>query len=643
MNRLICLLLFSFLISAAASAQQRDLSTSDKKAIANYQSALEAYDKYDYYKAELFLREAVKSDKRFIEAFLILSQVYQETGRTEEAIVAAETAVAINPNFFPLVYFNLGNMLLSRGEYQRALDHFSKFVGFRNIRPESKDLALLRMEGCRFGLNALQNPVPFEPKNLGSNVNSNMDDYWPSLSADENTLVITVNTPKDTTSKEVLYNRQEDFFITHRNKNGDWVPVRNLGTPINTPINNEGAQSLSADGNRMYYTFCAGVCNLFVSDRQPDGSWGRPQKLPEPVNLSYSSEKQPSISPDGRTLYFVSNRGGGKGKYDVWYSTRLGDNRWSDPVNIGDSINTPFNEQSPFIHFDNQTLYFASDGHVGMGGLDLFVSRRLNDTTWSKPQNLGYPINTYRSEDGLIVNAKGTVAYYSSDRNPDSGRDVFTFELNPEVRPNPASYVTGLITDIKSGWPVKSSFQLVDIESGDEVMDSESTPQGTYLVCLPSDRSYAFFVSAPGYLFHSDHFDLKGVHSALEPFRKNIELRPIRVGEVMVMRNIFFETDSYELKNESVVELSRLIDLLTKNPTMRIEVGGHTDDVGADDYNLTLSENRAKAVVNFLTSKGISADRLNWKGYGETVPIAGNETDEGKAQNRRTEIRVIGM
>lgn len=631
------------LISTATSAQQRDLSTTDKKAIAHYQSALEAYDKYDYYKAELFLKEAVKIDKRFIEAYLILSQVFQETGRTEEAIVAAESAVAINPNFFPLVYFNLGNMLFSRGEYERALAHYNKFTGFRNIRPESKDIALLRVESCKFALDALQNPVPFEPKNLGSNVNSNMDDYWPSLSADENTLVITVNIPKDTTSNEVLYNRQEDFFITHRNSKGEWMPVRNLGAPINTPINNEGAQSLSADGNRMYYTLCAGVCNLFVSDRQTDGNWGRPQKLPEPVNLSYSSEKQPSISPDGRTLYFVSNRGGGKGKYDVWYTTRLGDNRWSDPVNIGDSINTPLNEQSPFIHFDNQTLYFASDGHVGMGGLDLFVSWRINDSTWSKPQNLGYPINTFRSEDGLIVNARGTVAYYSSDRNPESGRDIYTFELNPDVQPNPASYVTGTITDIKSGWPIKANYQLVDIKSGEEIMSSESTLQGTYLVCLPSDRSYAFFVSAPGYLFHSDHFDLRGVHSALDPFIKNIELRPIRVGEVMVMRNIFFETDSYELKNESVVELNRLVDLLNKNPTMRIEVGGHTDDVGADEYNQKLSENRAKAVVDFLTTKGTTADRLTWKGYGKSNPVTSNETDEGKAQNRRTEIRVIGM
>jgi outer membrane protein OmpA-like peptidoglycan-associated protein len=551
--------------------------------------------------------------------------------------------VAINPNFFPLVYFNLGNMLFSRGEYVRALDYYVKFIGYRNIRPESKELAEFRMECCRFALNAIENPVPFEPKNLGSNVNSSMDDYWPSLSADENTLVITVNVPKDTLSTEVLYNRQEDFFITTRDTNGQWRPVRSFGSPINTPVINEGAQSLSADGNRMYYTICSGVCNLFVSDRQPDGNWGRPKKLPEPVNLLYSSEKQPSISPDGRTLYFVSNRIGGKGKYDVWRTTRLDDDSWSPPENLGDSINTPFSEQSPFIHFDNQTLYFASDGHVGMGGLDIFVSRKLNDTTWTKPINLGYPINTFRSEDGLIVNAKGTIAYYSSDRNPEVGRDIYTFELNPEVRPNPVSYVRGLITDFKSGWPVQAYFQLVDIESGDEIMQSESTKEGTYLVCLPSDRSYAFFVSAPGYLFHSDHFDLKGVYSALEPYRKDIELRPIRVGEVMVMRNIFFETDSYELKNESIVELNRLLDLLTKNPSMRIEVGGHTDDVGAEDYNLSLSDKRAKAVVNYLTSKSISADRLTWKGYGKSKPIADNTSDEGRAQNRRTEIRVIGM
>jgi len=631
------------LIPFTGFAQPSDLTISDKKAIANFNSALEAYDRYDYYKAELFLKEALKHEERFIEAYLILSQVYQEWGKPEEAIVAAESAVAINPDFFPLVHYNLGNMLFARGEYERATSYYTKFLGYRNSRAESMEFAKFRLECCQFATFSKSNPVPFEPENLGTNVNSNMDDYWPSLSADENTLVITVNMPKDTNSTEVFRNRQEDFYYSTRDAEGNWMPVRSLGYPINTPVNNEGAQSLSADGNTMYYTFCSGVCNLFVSKREVDGTWGKPRKLPEPVNLPYSSEKQPSISPDGRTLYFVSNRGGGKGNFDVWKTTRLDGDNWSDPENLGDSINTPFNEQSPFIHFDNQTLYFSSDGHVGMGGLDILMSRKLNDTTWTIPVNLGYPINTHRSEDGLIVNARGTEAYYSSDIELEKGRDIYMFELYKEVQPIPSSYMRGKVTDITNGRPLESSFHLVDIATGEEIMRSETSYSGTFLVCLPTNRSYAFFVSSPGYLFHSEHFDFSGVHSAQEPYRKNFGLRPIRVGEVMVMRNIFFETDSYELKSESVIELNRLVELLQNNPTMRIEVGGHTDDVGADDYNLKLSDNRAKAVVEFLQSKNIPTERLTWKGYGETKPVADNSTDEGKAQNRRTEIRVVGM
>ena len=354
----VSILFFILTIPFAGYAQPSELTVSNKKAIANYNSALEAYDRYDYYKAELFLKEALKHEERFIEAYLILSQVYQEWGKPEEAIVAAESAVAINPDFFPLVHFNLGNMLFSRGEYERAQSYYTTFLGYRNSRVESMDFAKFRLECCQFALFSKDNPVSFEPKNLGSNVNSNMEDYWPSLSADENTLVITVNMPKDTNSTEVFGNRQEDFYYSTRDAEGNWMPVRNLGYPINTPVNNEGAQSLSADGNIMYYTFCSGVCNLFVSERESNGTWGKPRKLPEPVNLPYTSEKQPSISPDGRTLYFVSNRGGGKGKFDVWKTSRLDGDKWSDPENLGDSINTPFNEQSPFIRLHVPIFYF---------------------------------------------------------------------------------------------------------------------------------------------------------------------------------------------------------------------------------------------------------------------------------------------
>ncbi len=632
-----------FLMGVQLNAQPRSYTTDNKKAITKFEESKRAYDQYNYNSAEKLLLESIKYDSKFIEAQLLLAQVYQVTHRVEEAITAAERAIEINPNFFPHAYFNVANMLMSRAEYQKALKHYQNFLTFDKIREETRKLAELRLKSCEFALHAIDNPVPFAPVSLGSSVNSNMHDYWPSLSADENTLVITVNVPKDTSLEDVFGNRQEDFFITKRNEQGEWEPVRNIGGPINTLQFNEGAQSLTADGKTMYYTVCDGRCNIYVSSLQEEGQWGRPIKLPEPLNLISSSEKQPSISPDGATLYFVSDRNGGFGSFDIWRSTKIDEYTWGKPENLGKTINTPYLEQSPFIHFDNQTLYFSSNGHVGMGGLDIFMTRMVSDTTWEEPVNLGYPINTQMNEDGLIVNSKGTTAYFSSEINSDSGRDIYTFDLPESIRPVPTSYISGTITDAKSGWPLQAKFSLVDVDENQTLMENQSDINGNFFTSIPINRQYAFFVSTPGYLFHSEHFNLKDIHSAVNPFKRDVELVPIKVGGTMVMRNVFFETDSYELKFQSLVELGKLMDLLKLNPTMKVEVGGHTDNVGSANYNLVLSENRAKAVAQFLIDNGVNASRISSKGYGLTVPIGDNATEDGRALNRRTEIRVIEL
>ncbi len=631
------------LIGLLASAQSPRLSSKNKKALNSYALALDAYDRYDVVKAENHLLRAIQADKRFVEAYLTLSQLYQETNRNAEAIASAQKAIAINPNFFPNIYYNLGNIYFKSGSYQLALENYQKFLTYNRIRAESAHMAKFRISCCKFALDAIANPVPFNPLTLGSSINTPLDEYWPSLSADENTLVITRNIVTDSITITGRRHNQEDFYFSQRNENGQWGPIRAMGAPLNTPRFNEGTQSITADGQRVYFTICYGVCNLYYSDRQTDGTWGKPVRLPDPINQTKTSEKQPSISPDGRTLYFVSNRPGGKGQFDIWYSTRIGNDDWEAPQNVGSPINTPFNEQSPFIHFDNQTLYFASDGHVGMGGLDLFQSTRLADTAWSHPLNLGYPINTHADEDGLIVNAKGTNAYFSTVREASMGRDVYMFELHEKARPTPVSYMSGTILDGKNHWPIRANFSLIDLQTNEQIMSSSSSPNGNYFVCLPSNRSYAFVASAPSYLFYSQHFNLTETHTALKPLQMNIYLNPISLGQVMVMRNVFFETASWELKVESVVELDYLVDLLLKNPSISIEVGGHTDSVGSDEDNRVLSEKRAESVVNYLLSKGLEANRLKWKGYGETMPIAGNDSDEGRALNRRTEIKVIGL
>ncbi len=640
MKKLALSIFVIFFIVQQVDAQNGKLSVTNKRAVELYNKAAESYERYDFESAVKSLLESVDKEPKFIEAYLMLSQVFQEMRLVDNAIDAANKAVAINPDFYPSIYFNLGNFHLFKGDYQNAINNFDRFLSYKSIRVQTKKLAEKRKSCCEFAIEAIKNPVPFNPINIGKGVNTKLDEYWPSLSADENTLVITSNIPRDSLLEQVRYNRQEDFFISHRSSDGIWEKTKSMGKPINTPYN-EGAQSITADGKKMYYTVCRGVCNIFSSSLTSDGTWSSPVRVPN-INSSKFSNKQPSISPDGRTLYFVSNRPGGSGDYDIWKSNLREDETWSAPENLGDTINTEGNEQSPFIHFDNQTLYFASDGHIGMGGHDLYFSKLNEAGKWSIPKNLGYPINTYRDEDGLIVNAKGTAAYYSSDRIPENGRDIYTFNLYPDIRPIPSSYLTGTIKDAVTGFPVKASFNLIELANKHEIMKSTSS-DGSYLVCIPTEKSYAFYASATGYLFYSDHFDMKGEHSIDKPFKKDILLDPIKVNQTMVMRNIFFDTDSSALKPESIVELNRLVDFLAVNKTLRIEIGGHTDNQGIDSYNQSLSEKRAKSVVDYLTSHQIETERLKWFGYGKLKPVADNKTEEGRTQNRRTEVKITGM
>lgn len=623
------------------SAQSpKNLSTKNKRAVARYNEALAAYNRYNLDEAERLLKESIKIEHNFIEAYLVLTQVYSEKGEPEKAISSAEKAVSINNNFFPKTYFNLGVLNFSIGNYQKALEYFEKYLTYHETSGSMVELARNNIERCRFAIHAVANPVPFNPANIGDSINTTLDEYWPSLSVDERTIVYTVRLPKEPEVGIKGTKWQEDFYTSTRNEDGTWSKGIPVGSPLST-VFNEGAQSLSSDGKTMYYTICQGDCDLYFSTINSDGSWGHPLKLHPAINSEKSSEKQPSISPDGQMLYFVSNRPGGLGGFDIWVSVKNPNGVWGNAVNLGQPVNSPGNEQSPFIHFDNKTLYFSSNDHIGMGGQDIFVSHLTDSGKWSEPLNLGYPINTCKNEEGLVVNAIGKTAYYSSNYIPDKGMDIYTFELYPEIQPIPSSYVTGTIRDYTTLKPVEAHISLIDLQSKRETMNSYSSVTGGFMVCLPSDNSYALFAQAPGYLFYSENFNLKGLYSFDKPYHLDVLLKPVRQGEVTIMRNVFFETDSYELLPESTVELDRVVETLSQNPTIKVEIGGHTDNQGAPDYNQKLSERRAKSVVDYLLSKSVSPERVSWKGYGESQPVAPNSSPEGRAMNRRTELKIL--
>jgi outer membrane protein OmpA-like peptidoglycan-associated protein/Tfp pilus assembly protein PilF len=639
-NKILILIVLLLIVVNGFAQSQKKYSISNKRAISHYEQALRFFNRYDNITAKKLLQESIDIEPKFLEAYMVLSQVYMEMGEIDKAIETIKKSHEIDKNFHPRSFYILGILYFSQGEYKNALESFETFLTFNDKRKSINKSARKKIEECKFALNQIANPVPFEPKEVGDGVNTDLDEYWPSLSVDEKTLVYTVRLPKNP-DKGIRGTRwQEDLYISYRNEDGEW----SKGIPVSSPLNtdfNEGAQAVSSDGKTIYFTICRGVCNIYQSVLQPDGQWSRPQKLSVHVNTNRYSEKQPSISPDGKTLYFVSNRPGGQGDFDIWKCDKNPDGQWDNAVNLGSVINTSGSEQSPFIHFDNQTLYFSSSGHIGMGSQDIFVSRRDSTGGWSKPVNLGYPINTYRSEEGLIVNAKGTEAYYSSDIRPERGRDIYTFELYPAIRPTPTSYVKGTISDSKTLNPVEANVKLVDLKRNKVLMDVVKAKGGKFLVCLPVNNKYGLFVSSPGYLFHSEHFDLSNYYSFDKPFRLDVELQPIEKGEVLTLRNIFFAFDSYEILPESNAELNYLLDVLKQNPNIRVEVSGHTDNLGSDDYNLKLSSQRAKAVVDYLIQHGIESERLEWVGFGESKPVAPNTTEEGRALNRRTEVRIL--
>jgi flagellar motor protein MotB len=641
MKYLLVIFSFSIYFLLTDLCYSQSYHTHSNKALKIYNEAVTAYDYFDLGKAEIFFREAINIDKGFFEAYMMLGELMEKQRRYTEAVVNYRAAVKLDSMFFKPVFFSLGMAEMKSGEYASALTHLNVYIAQPGMSEKNSLVARKNVRNCEFALTAIKNPVPFNPVNAGSSINTTDDEYWPSITADGQTLMFT-RQPVAHGGSPVKETLQEDFFVSYFSDN-EWQKAVNAGAPLNTRLN-EGAQTLSSNGRYMFFTACdrpggMGSCDIYFSAFN-DGRWSEPYNLRAPVNSSHW-ESQPSISADGKTLFFSSNRPGGMGGKDLWYSVMNEKNQWGTPVNMGSRINTDGDEMSPFIHFDGKTLYFASDGRIGLGGFDIYMTRMTSDSTWSEPQNLGYPINTYNDEMGLVIESEGKKAYFSSIRDKENGKDIFSFDLYESVRPTPVSYLKGKVYDKESGMLLKANYELINLSTNKITIKSSTDGNGNFLVCLPSGYNYGINVSKSGYLFYSENFIFEGEHTAVEPFIKKIRLSPIKVGEVMLLTNVFYEVDSWELKKESMSELNTLADLLLENRGLLMEIGGYTDATGSTDYNLSLSEKRAMSVVSYLVNKGISADRLKSKGYGNTSPIGDNITEEGRKLNRRTEAKII--
>lgn len=617
----------------------QEYHTSSNKALKLYKQGIAFYDFVDYTSAEDYFKQALDVDDKFYEAYLMLGELFSKQKRYAEAAGNYIKAVRIDSLFYKPVFFNLANAELLSGAYKEALIHYNVYIVQKGISENNKSQAIKNIADCEFAIEAMKEPVPFNPVSVGNGINTTADEYWPSITADGKTLIFTRQSNLNGKGKMA---GQEDFYISYLT-DGKWSEALNAGSPLNTS-NNEGAQSLSANGAYMFFTACnsksgLGSCDIFFSAFR-NGKWSVPVNLGSPVNTSYW-ESQPSISADGKMLFFSSNRPGGAGGKDLWYSILDDKGKWLMPLNMGEAINTSSDEMSPFIHFDGKTLYFSSDGRPGMGGDDIYMTKMQKDSSWSIPQNLGYPINTCNDETGLVIESDGQKAYFSSKHDDKEGKNIFSFELYKSIQPDPVAYLKGRVTDRETGKILIADYELINLSTGKSIVSNVTDEKGDFLVCIPSGYNYGLNVSRKEYLFHSENFMFEGNHSVLKPYLKQIRLSPLKTGEKMLLSNVFYETDSWQLKKESMAELNRLSSLLEENSDLMVEIGGYTDSTGSDEYNLSLSEKRARSVVDYLIENGIKAGRLKYRGYGNNYPIGDNVTPEGRQLNRRTEVKIL--
>ncbi len=622
---------FSFL---STSAQWYDPEKVNKKAGEIYGQAYEEATSGNYTNAIKLLDAALALDSKFVDVYLSRAGIYAEQKNYASSVADFEKGLQMDSVYSKTYLLPYSISLAGVGKFQQALNAVNEFLANPDLNTQSIKAGNYRKSTYTFAVEFEKkhpvNDYVFSPVNMGDSINTKDLEYFPSLIIDGSKMIFTRRVASD-----------EDFYESNF-VNGKWSKAVPLGGKVNTNLN-EGAQNISQDGQLLIFTGCnypegQGSCDLYFSVQTNNG-WSEPQNLGPIVNTDFW-ESSPSLSPDKRDLYFASSMAGGFGGRDIWVTHRLPTGKWSRPENLGEAVNTSGDESCPFMHADNETLYFNSNGHPGYGITDLYFSKKINDSSWLEAENLGYPINTIDDQGSLIVAADGRTAYYASEATDTrGGLDLYTFQLREGIRPLKTLWVKGKVFDKKTSQGLPSAVELTDVKTGNLISKIQTDEDGNYLVTLPVGKDYAFNVNRRGYLFYSDNFSLtKNTDSV---FTVDIPLQPIEKGATIVLKNIFFETGKFEVQKESKSELDKLVALLNDNPNLKIQIDGHTDNVGLEKDNVPLSNNRAKSVVNYLLNKGISNQRLSYKGFGASTPVAGNETEAGRAMNRRTELSVL--
>ncbi len=611
-------------------------TSSDKKAIITYEKGLNEVLHLNNQSAAKFFEQTIVKDSNFAEAHYQLGRINERNSENSNlAINNYSKAITISENhkFYLNSLLNISQLYIKKNEYKQAL-YFLQKASTKTTENQQKNKIERTIKNCLFGIEQTQNNHKINLIELDNPFNLMNSEYFPSMTADKE---IFIYTGKTTAASD------ENIYISNL-QNLVWSYPKSISDKINT-TKNEGTASISGDGLTLVFTACnnpqtiQGSCDLFVSYKK-NSEWSTPINLGKNIN-SENWESQPSLSADGRTLYFVSNRKSGFGAKDI-YSSQLNDlYQWQLAKNLGKEINTNEDDISPFIHSNGSTLFFSSAGHTGMGGLDIYLSEKKNDA-WTVPENLGYPINNANDQLSLFITSDNTKGYFSIEKNlnnNDKKIKLVCFDVPASLQSKfkKTYYLKGVICDNISNQKIGAEIELVNLTNNQILAKTSSDNQtGEFLTVLNETTNYGIFVSKKGYFFKSLHLDLnqlKGENKVI-----SIELTPIKPQMKETLNNIFFDSGKSELKPESYIELNKLLNLLKENPTLKIEIAGHTDNTGNKASNMVLSQKRAVAIVDFLQTKGIESKNTIAKGYGDTKPITDNTNDDAKQLNRRIEI-----
>lgn len=628
-----------FLMYFSVFGQYTKYHTTDKRAEKYYEEARQYLKRAQFREAFEPLQDALDKDPNFIEVWLAMGSANYRLGRFEETLAALHKALEIDPDYpkSKYAYFLIGEIYFKQSNYEESKAYLGHYLSLDETEMQKRELAEEMVDNCQYALAAMATPFDYNIEILPDHANAFALQYFPVLSVDQQKIYFTRR-------EGISVQNDEDIFFSDKQADGSWSMPQSVSDNINSEYN-EGAASLSADGRMLVFTSCDGrrgygSCDIYVSYKEGD-NWSEPENMGNMIN-SEAWEAQPSLSADGRTIYFVSNRQGGFGRKDIWSSTKNKKGKWGEAINLGKKINTNKDEISPFIHANGESIYYSSNGKIGLGGLDIYMSER-SDSIWSEPINLGYPLNDAHDQLSLYISSNGEKGYYTIEKK-DRGNfesKLYSFDLPDSFQvSNRSSYLKGTVSDAETGAPLSAEIKLYKLD--DEKFYSElasDKKNGEYTVVLSESNQYGLYVSAKGYLFRDFSFSFDDI-DAFDSNLLDIKLEPVKIGATTILGNIFFDFNEYTLQRSSMSELKEVYDFLRQNPNVKVEISGHTDNVGSVEYNLELSTKRAKSVYDFLIFKRIRPEQISYVGYGQDHPIAPNDNLENQSKNRRIEFKI---